>query len=266
MEEKYRDLYQNEITITDKDLIGLQINIADDVEVKRFISTLKRTGANPFTGEIYVMRNEAGKANFLVTQEFLLEKMNRNPEIAGLESGIVMLGQNQVQRIQGSCLYPGWYLIGAWARVTFKEDTKKLPRYTEISAQEQIGTGSFWGRMPCFMLEKVAVCQLLRKVMPGMGIYGEEEFGKVTSSNEGMPKMPSMAVNQSAKTADKPEGEPPMNSGAAVKSVDQSVSAGHAGNPDAIPDISSVVSDNGNSDSAADDNSLESRLLKNMTI
>ena len=116
------------------------------------------------------------------------------------------------------------------------------------------------------MLEKVAVCQLLRKVMPGMGIYGEEEFGKVTSSNEGMPKMPSMAVNQSAKTADKPEGEPPMNSGAAVKSVDQSVSAGHAGNPDAIPDISSVVSDNSNSDSTADDNSLESRLLKNMTI
>lgn len=150
----------------------------DDSEVIKFMHLCHANRLNPFTGEVYLLPF-GGSAQLTVSKEAYFKRAEAHDQYDGIESGIIVLRNGQIEDIEGTFHLPTDQLVGAWARVYRKD--RKVPLLSRVSMAEYDGKRNLWASKPATMICKVAKVHALREAFPTLvqGIYTEEELSEV---------------------------------------------------------------------------------------
>lgn len=149
----------------------------DDQEVIKFMHLCHANKLNPFTGEVYLLPF-GGSAQLTVSKEAYFKRAEAHPQYDGIESGVIVLRNNEVEELEGTFYLPTDQLVGAWARVHRKDH--KVPLLARVSMAEYDGKRNLWASKPATMICKVAKVHALREAFPTLvqGIYTEEELSE----------------------------------------------------------------------------------------
>lgn len=150
----------------------------DDSEVIKFMHLCHANRLNPFTGEVYLLPF-GGSAQLTVSKEAYFKRAEAHDQYDGIESGIIVLRNGQIEDIEGTFHLPTDQLVGAWARVYRKD--RKVPLLSRVSMAEYDGKRNLWASKPATMICKVAKVHALREAFPTLvqGMYIEEELSEV---------------------------------------------------------------------------------------
>lgn len=150
-------------------------------EFKFFTELCKARGLNPFLKEAYCIKYGNQPAQIVVGKDAIIKRAVLNPEFDGIESGVIVMKDEQIIEKQGCCVAPDEIIIGGWARVYRKNWTH--PTYCSVGFEESAGRkkdgglNSMWSTKPATMIEKVAKVRALRETFIENlgGLYDEDE-------------------------------------------------------------------------------------------
>lgn len=144
-------------------------------EAINFMQLCRYAELNPFLNEAYLIKFGNQPAQMVTSKEALLKRANRQPDYAGMTSGIVVISGDDVKHKEGQMLYPNEKLLGGWARVRRRNFDE--PIYVEVAFDEYNTGKSTWAKMPSNMINKVAEAAALRKAYPEQlgALYTEDE-------------------------------------------------------------------------------------------
>lgn len=151
-------------------------------EFRMFGELCKVRGLNPFLKEAYLIKYGSQPAQLIVSKDVILRRADEHPQYDGMEDGIIVSRDGNVDYRTGCCMYQGEMLIGAWARVHRKDRT--YPTFIAVNFNEvanKKGDGSLnamWGGKGAMMCNKVAKVRALREAFPRdfSGMYDESEY------------------------------------------------------------------------------------------
>lgn len=175
------------ITLTPQNVMscfkGTVAPTAQDVQL--FIEHCRAKKLNPFTGEIWIVKNDQNQPALIsISKDGANVLANRDPRYKGFKSGVIIyhpdLQGNEIFEYRtGTFHLPNEMIVGGWCTVFvdgFHDDCME-----NTVAFSEFDTGSsFWQAKPGVMIEKVAIVNTLRKAFPSVfsGIYGEGELDK----------------------------------------------------------------------------------------
>ncbi len=151
---------------------------ATDDELSLFINQCKRTGLDPFTRQIYFIKDKAGKVTVCSSIDGLRLVAERSDKYEG---------QTKTEWCDDKGVWTDIWLdtkkLPAAARVgvfktKFREPTYGVAVFDEYAGRKADGSLTFmWNKMPALMIGKVAEALALRKAFPNdlSGIYSTEE-------------------------------------------------------------------------------------------
>lgn len=181
--------------ISDKEITANNITIVDikeyicpnatDKELVFFFQLCKGTGLNPFLNEIYLIKPKSGDfpAYYVVSSHSYAAKAEENPQLDGMESGVV-IGNPETREIiyrDGAMKFQNELLLGGWATVYRKDrkiPTKVVVHFDEIVQKTKDGTvNKQWRTQPCWMSIKVAETRAYKKAFPNLlhGMPSQDE-------------------------------------------------------------------------------------------
>ena len=201
---RYEDRDGAQITLTPNDVAmycasgNAQLTQRD---VVNFMATCKALGANPFLGDVYLVKyNNADNAQIMAGKNYYTRVAVSIPSYDGMTAGVICVTKDgQVAYRQGSIKYPGDTCIGGWAEVHDKR--WGTPVRAEVALEEYDSHRSLWKSKPLTMIRKVALVQALREAYPDRfaGTYDQSEMGR---TGEVEPPAPATAQPaQQAKSA-----------------------------------------------------------------
>lgn len=199
--------------------------------VKQFIAVPTRSGAlpsekdcikfvmlcaarqlNPFEGDAFLigydLKDGGAQFSLITAHQAFLKRAELSNSYNGMESGVCVLNENNefVER-EGDFTFSGEKLVGAWARVHFKD--RATPMFKRIK-REVYDTGrSRWEKDPAGMLVKCAEADALRSSFPTMlgGLYGEGEILKVIADGKAEEREPVMMPREIVEATPEPTPE-----------------------------------------------------------
>ncbi len=155
-----------------------------DQEVMMFLGLCKGQRLNPFTKEAYLIKyGDSSPATVVVSKDVFMKRAVKNPDFNGIESGVIVLNQdNEIVHKTGALYVKDFEkLIGAWATVHRK--SWQHPLTVEVNYDEYVGLVSGkpnrqWSSKPATMIVKVAKAQALREafVEDLGGMYDDSEM------------------------------------------------------------------------------------------
>lgn len=163
--------------------------VCSDADAIRFIMMCKARQLNPFEGDAFLLgydTQDGAKFSLVTAHQAFLKRAEGNPNFDGMESGVVVLGEETddagelsevlVER-QGDLVEEGERIVGGWARV-FRKD-RKIPTYRRLSLATFSTGQSRWKKDPAGMIVKCAEADALRSSFPTTigALYLEQEFG-----------------------------------------------------------------------------------------
>lgn len=196
---RYEDRDGAQITLTPNDVAlycasgGAELSQRD---VVNFMATCKALGANPFLGDVYLVKyNSSENAQIMAGKNYYTRVAVSIPSYDGMQAGIICVTHDgQVAYRPGSMAYPGDTCIGGWAEVHDKR--WGCPTRSEVSMEEYNSHRSLWKSKPLTMIRKVALVQALREAYPDRfaGTYDQSEMGQ-----KGEAEPPQQAPRQQDK-------------------------------------------------------------------
>jgi hypothetical protein len=157
----------------------------------------------------------------IVSKEALLKRADACENYDGIQSGVIIMRNNQIVEVEGCFYTPEDKLIGGWARV-YRSD-RKFPFVSKVRIEEYNKERLTWKDMPSTMISKVAQVQALRLAFPAQlgAMYTREESVVDISHEEISSKvkdeaeefMKSEAEDYAGKAPDKEAGAPAQPGG-----------------------------------------------------
>lgn len=197
---RYEDRDGAQITLTPNDVAmycasgGAELSQRD---VVNFMATCKALGANPFLGDVYLVKyRNSENAQIMAGKNYYTRVAVSIPTYDGMAAGIICVTRDgQVAYRTGSMAYPGETAIGGWAEVHDKRWGR--PVRAEVAMEEYNSHKSLWNSKPLTMIRKVALVQALREAYPDRfaGTYDQSEMGE---KGEAEPPAPAPARAQPA--------------------------------------------------------------------
>lgn len=197
---RYEDRDGAQITLTPSDVAmycasgGAELSQRD---VVNFMATCKALGANPFLGDVYLVKyRNSENAQIMAGKNYYTRVAVSIPTYDGMAAGIICVTRDgQVAYRTGSMAYPGETAIGGWAEVHDKRWGR--PVRAEVAMEEYNSHKSLWNSKPLTMIRKVALVQALREAYPDRfaGTYDQSEMGE---KGEAEPPAPAPAKAQPA--------------------------------------------------------------------
>lgn len=150
-------------------------------EFKFFSELCKARGLNPFLKEAYCIKYGNQPAQIVVGKDAIIKRAVLNPEFDGIESGVIVIKDDNITERKGCFVAPNEKLVGGWAKVYRKNWTH--PTYCsvgleEVASRKKDGSlNSMWASKPATMVEKVAKVRALRETFIENlgGLYDADE-------------------------------------------------------------------------------------------
>lgn len=161
-------------------------------DVVKFMMLCKARGLNPWEGDAYLTGydNRDGTASFsLITAiQALLKRAEASPDFAGIESGVIVIKDEEVIERRGTLLLAGETLVGGWAKCYRKGWT--VDSYASVQLATYDSGYSRWAKDKAGMIAKVARAAVLRETFPTYlgGLYTEDEMGAVEVAGKTLPQ------------------------------------------------------------------------------
>ena len=159
---------------------GSKDNVTVD-EVIMFMNLCKNSGLNPWAKEAYCIKYGNQPAQIVVGKDAIIKRAVLNPEFDGIESGVIVIKDDNITERKGCFVAPNENLVGGWAKVYRKNWTH--PTYCsvgleEVASRKKDGSlNSMWASKPATMVEKVAKVRALRETFIENlgGLYDADE-------------------------------------------------------------------------------------------
>ena len=151
---------------------------ATDIEATKFIMLCKSQGLNPWVNDAYLIKYDSSRpATMVVGKDAFTKRADAHPHFSGMESGVIILSGDKLERRVGTLVLPEEKIVGAWCKVHRTDRT--VPTETTISFDEYNTNQAMWKKMPGTMIEKVAIVRALRTAFPATfsGLYDMAEMG-----------------------------------------------------------------------------------------
>lgn len=147
-------------------------------ELQLFVQQCTRTKLDPFTKQIYFIKDKNGKVNVMASIDGLRLIADRSGKYAGQTKPEWCDTDGKWTDIWLKDKPPVAARVGVH-KIGFVEPLYATAMY-KAYAPASPSPYSTWGKMPEHMLAKVAESLALRKAFPNemSGVYGEEEFGQ----------------------------------------------------------------------------------------
>ena len=146
-----------------------------DAEVTTFLRVAQGMGANPFLGDIYLIKYTQDSPASTVTGKDYFTKVARS--LGGSwKAGLIIQRGDDVIEVEGEFKLKTDTLLGGWAIVHTKDAT--MPFGAKVSLEEYSSNQSTWKKMPHTMIRKVALVHSLREAYPEKlgGLYDSSEM------------------------------------------------------------------------------------------
>lgn len=146
-----------------------------DQDLTQFISVCKYNQLNPFLNEAFLIKFGSAPAQMVVSKEALMKRAEACQNYDGIQSGIIVLRDNEQVELEGCFYLPTDKLAGGWAKV-YRSD-RKYPIVAKVRIEEYNKGKSIWTTMQSTMISKVAKVQALREAFPAQlgAMYTQEE-------------------------------------------------------------------------------------------
>ena len=146
-----------------------------DAEVMTFLRVAQGMGANPFLGDIYLIKYTQDSPASTVTGKDYFTKVARS--LGGSwKAGLIIQRGDEVIEVEGEFKLKTDTLLGGWAIVHTKDAT--MPFGAKVTLEEYSSNQSTWKKMPHTMIRKVALVHSLREAYPERlgGLYDSSEM------------------------------------------------------------------------------------------
>lgn len=167
-------------------------------DVVNFMATCKALGANPYLGDVYLVKYSSGEnAQIMAGKNYYTRVAVSIPTYDGMDAGIVCVTQQgELVYRRGSLAMPGDNCIGGWAEV--HDSRWSHPVRAEVAMDEYNSHRSLWKSKPLTMIRKVALVQALREAYPDRfaGTYDASEMGKAGEVSPPQPAEVQAEVEQ----------------------------------------------------------------------
>lgn len=168
-----------------------------DAEVMTFLRVAQGMGANPFLGDIYLIKYTQDSPASTVTGKDYFTKVARS--LGGSwKAGLIIQRGDEVIEVEGEFKLKTDTLLGGWAIVHTKDAT--MPFGAKVTLEEYSSNQSTWKKMPHTMIRKVALVHSLREAYP-------EKLGGLYDSSEMQQAVPQVDLVNAVE--DTPTVEPP---------------------------------------------------------
>lgn len=163
-----------------------------DTQVVKFMMLCKAQSLNPWVNDAYLVgydSKDGPQFSLITAHQSLLKRAEASPEFDGMESGVIVLRDEQVTERQGDLILKGETLVGAWARVHRRD--RKVPSYDAINLSTFDTGRSRWAADKGGMIVKCAEASALRKAFPSTlaAMYCKEEMDRERESRDGVPHI-----------------------------------------------------------------------------
>ena len=183
-------------------------------ELVKFIKMCKARELDPWVGDAFFLGfdSQSGPAWSIITSiQALLKRAEHSGKFDGLEGGIVVLRNDEVQERNGT-LGPlaGEQLLGAWAKCYVQG--MRIPFSSSINFTAFNLGRSRWKIDPTGMIVKCAKAAVLREAFPTQlgGLFMSEEMDKVSGGHsEVLEGLTSKLKEAKAKRQSLPQAEAP---------------------------------------------------------
>ena len=208
--------------------------LPDERDCTRFVMLCKAKRLNPFEGDAFLVgydSNDGPKFSLITSHQAFLKRAEAAPEYDGMQSGVVIetkfdadtdysnvviirkQGGNIAFEREGDFVFTGEQLVGAWAKVLFKNRT--VPMFRRLNRGVFDTQRSRWAKDPGGMIVKCAEADALRSAFPTLlgGLYLEQEMEIKTVTEAGPAKGTGADVFKTEKKAlpaAKPAPEPAL--------------------------------------------------------
>jgi phage recombination protein Bet len=151
---------------------------ASDVDCTKFIMLCKSRGLNPFEGDAFLQgydTRDGAKFSLITAHQAFLKRAEASPTYDGMESGVVVNNDGEIEEYQGDMVLDGHVLIGGWAKV-YRRD-RAHPAYRRVALKTFDTKRSRWEKDPAGMIVKCAEADALRSSFPNSlaGLYMQPE-------------------------------------------------------------------------------------------
>lgn len=177
-----------QVVFTDDQMEVLKNTIAKDAnpnELALFVNQCKRTGLDPFTRQIYFIKDKGGKVTICSSIDGLRLVAERTGKYEG-QTKVEWCGADGVWRdIWLDEDYPKAARVGVY-KSGFREAVFATALFKEYASMYNGKPSYMWSKMPSLMLSKVAEALALRKAFPNdlSGIYSSDEMAEVENQNQ----------------------------------------------------------------------------------
>lgn len=146
-----------------------------DSDLMQFISVCKFNQLNPFLNEAYLIKFGNQPAQMIVSKEAYLKRADACPNYEGMQSGIIVVMNDEILELEGGFIPAKAQLVGGWAKV-YRSD-RKFPCIAKVNLSEYDKKQSIWNEKKATMIEKVAQVQALRTAFPSQlgAMYVQDE-------------------------------------------------------------------------------------------
>jgi phage recombination protein Bet len=179
---RYEDRDGAQITLTPQDVAAYCAKGSAQLtqrDVVNFMATCKALGANPYLGDVYLVKYGSEDASIMAGKNYYTRVAVSIPSYDGMQAGIICVAHDgSVAYRHGAMAYPGDRCIGGWAEVHDKRWS--TPVRSEVAMDEYNTHRSLWKSKPLTMIRKVALVQALRESYPDRfaGTYDASEMGR----------------------------------------------------------------------------------------
>lgn len=202
---------QKEMVIYNKDQIDLIKRTvaqgATDDELKLFVKQCERTQLDPFSKQIYFMKDKNGKVSTITSIDGFRLIAERSGAYEG-QTKVEWCGADKIWTdVWLENVPPRAARVGVFKK-NFREALYAVALFDEYAGKYQNGDLTFmWKKMSSFMIGKVAEALAIRKAFPNdlSGVYSSEEAEVIAGGSE------AREVSQDKKQVDPPQSLPPAD-------------------------------------------------------
>jgi len=148
-------------------------------EMMDFLMLCRARKLNPFEGDAYLVgydSKDGAKFSLITSHQALLKRAELCQQFDGMESGLILDWNGELEEVQGDFLPDGAVAVGAWARV--HRSDRKIPTYRRLNISKYDKGFGLWKDQREMMAVKCAESDALRSAFPTAtgGLYIREEM------------------------------------------------------------------------------------------
>lgn len=148
-------------------------------EMMDFLMLCRARKLNPFEGDAFLVgydSKDGARFSLITSHQALLKRAELCKEFDGMESGLILDWNGELEETQGDFLPDGAVAVGAWARV--HRSDRKIPTYRRLNISRYDKGFGLWKEQREMMAVKCAEADALRSAFPTStgGMYLREEM------------------------------------------------------------------------------------------